>query len=171
KIATIRQGFDNGCPRCGVETETLLHALKDCPTSRAVLSIGDWSSSFISKNYNRCIDWNNYIFRGKEEEAKQKWERASNLQREFRICNMLKEPLLSQTKVEKKWKKPPKNFIKVNFDATVGENRCGYGTVIRNEDGFVLGGGGGFKEGRLSVEEAECMAFEESIKVACSLHL
>ncbi|MBA0701683.1 hypothetical protein Goari_020337, partial [Gossypium aridum] len=93
---------------------------------------------------------NNYIFRGKEEEAKQIWERASNLQREFRICNMLKEPLLSQNKVEKKWKKPPKNFFKVNFDATVG-------------------GGGGFEEGRLSVEEAECMAFEESVKVACSL--
>ncbi|MBA0837909.1 hypothetical protein Goarm_010022 [Gossypium armourianum] len=40
KIATIRQGFDKGCPRCGAETETLLHVLKDCPTSRAVLSIG-----------------------------------------------------------------------------------------------------------------------------------
>ncbi|MFQ6666985.1 hypothetical protein Gotur_033159, partial [Gossypium turneri] len=170
KIATIRQGFDKGCPRCGAETETLLHALKDCPTSRAVLSIGGWSRNFISKNYDRCIDWleelmrvfdkramadlmtilwncwnnrNNYIFRGKEEEAKQIWERA----------------------MEKKWKKPPKNSIKVNFDATVGENRCGYGTVIKDEEGFVLGGGGGYKEGRLSVEEAECMAFEESIKV------
>ncbi|MBA0817793.1 hypothetical protein Gohar_025736, partial [Gossypium harknessii] len=165
-----------GCPRCGAETETLLHALKDCPTSRAVLSIGGWSRNFISKNYDRCIDWleelmrvfdkramadlmtilwncwnnrNNYIFRGKEEEAKQIWERA----------------------MEKKWKKPPKNSIKVNFDATVGENRCGYGTVIKDEEGFVLGGGGGYKEGRLSVEEAECMAFEESIKVACSLNI
>ncbi|MBA0624765.1 hypothetical protein Godav_010057, partial [Gossypium davidsonii] len=82
---------------------------------------------------------------------------------------MMEEPLLSQNKVEKKWKQPPKNFIKVNFDATVGENRYGYGTVIRDEDGFVLGGGGGFKEGRLSVEKVECMALEESIKVACSL--
>ncbi|MFQ6663641.1 hypothetical protein Gotur_031084 [Gossypium turneri] len=197
KIATIRQGFDKGCPRCGAETETLLHALKDCPTSRDVLSIGGWSRSFISKNYDRCIDWledlmrvldkramadlmtilwncwnnrNNFIFRGKEEEAKQIWERASNLHREFRICNLLKEPLLSQNIVEKKWKRPPKNFLKVNFDATVGENRCGYGTVIRDEEGFVLGGGG-FKEGRMSVEEAECMAFEESIKVACNLNL
>ncbi|MBA0669399.1 hypothetical protein Goklo_025319, partial [Gossypium klotzschianum] len=110
---------------------------------------------FISNNYDRCIDWledlmrvldnramadlmtilwncwnnrNNFIFRGKEEEAKQIWERAS-------------------------------------------ENRCGYGTVIRDEKGFVLGGGGRFKEGRMSVEEAECMAFEESIKVACNLNL
>ncbi|MBA0845071.1 hypothetical protein Goarm_000002 [Gossypium armourianum] len=104
---------------------------------------------------------NNYIFRGQEEEAQQIWERASNLNKEFRICNMLKEPLLSNNIVEKKWKKPPKGFIKINFDATVGENRIGYGTIIRDEEGFVLGGGGGFKKFRLSVEEAECMGFEE----------
>ncbi|MBA0715854.1 hypothetical protein Golax_014734 [Gossypium laxum] len=175
----------------------LLHALKDCPTSRVVLSIGGWSRSFMSKNYDHCIDcledwmwvlnkramgdlmttlwncWNNkngYIFRGKEEEAQQIWERASNLNKEFRISNMLNEPLLSHNIVEKKWKKPPKGFIKINFDATVGENRIGYGTVVRDEEGFVLRGGEGFKEGRLSVEEAECVAFEESINVARRLN-
>ncbi|MBA0673291.1 hypothetical protein Goklo_029000 [Gossypium klotzschianum] len=98
KTASIRQGFEKGCPRCGAKTETVLHALKDCPNSRAVLSIGRWSRSFISKNYDHCADWledmmrvldkramadllttlwncwnnrNNFIFRGKEEEAKQ----------------------------------------------------------------------------------------------------
>ncbi|KAL1105395.1 hypothetical protein V6Z11_D04G129000 [Gossypium hirsutum] len=198
KIASIRQDFDKGCPRCGVETETVLHALKDCPTSRAVLSIGGWSRSFISKNYDHCIDWledlmrvldkramadlittlwnywnnrNNFIFRGKEEEAKQIWERANNLTKEFQICNMMNEPLMSQNVVEKKWNKPPKGFIKINFDATVGENRIGYGMVVRDEEGFVLGGGGGFKEGGMSVEETECVAFEESIKVARRLQL
>ncbi|MBA0592180.1 uncharacterized protein LOC128035471 [Gossypium raimondii] len=176
----------------------LLHALKDYPTSRAVLSKGGWSTSFISKNYDQCIDWleemmrildkramadlitilwnywnnrNNHIFRGKEEEAQQIWERASNLNKEFRICNMVNKPLLSNNTGEKKWKMPPKGFIKINFDATVGENRIGYGTILRDEEGFVLGGGGGFKELRLSVEEAECMAFEESINVARSLNL
>ncbi|MBA0633974.1 hypothetical protein Godav_005198 [Gossypium davidsonii] len=57
KIASIRQDFDKGCPRCGAETETVLHALKDCPTSKVVLSTGGWSRSFISKNYDHCIDW------------------------------------------------------------------------------------------------------------------
>ncbi|MBA0771931.1 hypothetical protein Gotri_007387, partial [Gossypium trilobum] len=76
-----------------------------------------------------------------------------------------------RTSWTKSGKKPPKDFIKINFDATVGENIIGYGTVIRDEEGFVLGGGGGFKEGRLSVEEAECMAFEESIKVARRLNI
>ncbi|KAG8498965.1 hypothetical protein CXB51_005380 [Gossypium anomalum] len=198
KIASIRPGFNKGCLRCGAEIETLPHALRDCPTSKAVLSIGGWSRSFISKTYDHCIDWledlmrvldkramadlmtilwncwnnrNNFIFRGKEEDAQLIWERACNLSKELRICNMLHEPLISQNIVEKKWVKPPKGFIKINFDATVGENGIGYGTVIRDEEGFVLGGGGGFNVGRQSVEEAECVAFEESINVARKLNI
>ncbi|MBA0620130.1 hypothetical protein Godav_005897 [Gossypium davidsonii] len=76
-----------------------------------------------------------------------------------------------RTSWTKSGKKPLKDFIKINFDTTVGENRIGYGTAIRDEEGFVLGGGGGFKEGRLSMEEAECMAFEESIKLARMLNI
>ncbi|KAG8501248.1 hypothetical protein CXB51_003408 [Gossypium anomalum] len=82
---------------------------------------------------------NNYIFRGKEEEAKLIWERASNLNKEFRICNMLNELVLSQNTANKKWEKPPKCFIKINFDATVGEKGIGHGTIVKDEDGFVLG--------------------------------
>ncbi|KAH1030309.1 hypothetical protein J1N35_046173 [Gossypium stocksii] len=93
------------------------------------------------------------------------------LNKEFRICNCINEPLLSQNNAGKKWEKPSKRFIKVNFDATVGENGSGYGTIVRDDEGFVLGGGGGFIESRLSVEEAECVALEESIKVACKLNL
>ncbi|MBA0655846.1 hypothetical protein Goklo_008269 [Gossypium klotzschianum] len=198
KIASIRQGLDKGCPRCGAETKTVLHALKDCPTSRAVLSIRGWSRSFISKNYDHCIDWledlmrvldkramddlittlwncwnnrKNFIFRGKEEKAKQIWERASNLSKEFQICSMMNEPLLSQNVVEKKWNKPSKGFIKINFEAIFGEHRIGYGMVVRDEKGFVLGAGGDFKEGGMLVEEAECVAIKESIKEACRLQL
>ncbi|MBA0643630.1 hypothetical protein Goklo_027901 [Gossypium klotzschianum] len=29
-----------GCPRCRAEYKTVIHALKDCPTSRVILSIG-----------------------------------------------------------------------------------------------------------------------------------
>ncbi|MBA0676996.1 hypothetical protein Goari_018425, partial [Gossypium aridum] len=55
----------------------------------------------------------------------------------------------------KKWDKPPKNCIKINFDASTGNNRTGYGVIVRDDNGFVLGGGGGFKDAQLSVEEAE----------------
>ncbi|KAK5835809.1 hypothetical protein PVK06_011518 [Gossypium arboreum] len=56
KIASIRKGFDKGCPRYGAEAETLIHALKDCPTSCVVLSLGGWSMSFISKKYDHYIN-------------------------------------------------------------------------------------------------------------------
>ncbi|XP_016672060.1 uncharacterized protein [Gossypium hirsutum] len=197
KIASIRNGFAKGCQRCGAEAETLLHARKDCPTSREVLSLAGWSERMVSKNYDYCINWledmmrvldkkvmadlmvllwnycnnrNNFIFRGKEEEATVIWERARALIEDFRICNLLKEPLLSSNVEAKKWKKPPKGFVKVNFDATVGTNSVGYGAIVRDDDGFILGGGG-FIETRLSVLEAESVAFEKSIQLATKLNI
>ncbi|XP_052477836.1 putative ribonuclease H protein At1g65750 [Gossypium raimondii] len=40
KIASVQHGFRQGCPRCRAEYKTVIHALKDFPTSRAILSIG-----------------------------------------------------------------------------------------------------------------------------------
>ncbi|KAK5825361.1 hypothetical protein PVK06_020186 [Gossypium arboreum] len=45
----------------------------------------------------------------------------------------------------------------------------GYGVIIRDDEGFVLGSGG-FREGRISVQEAECISLERSIKVAGQLN-
>ncbi|MBA0765143.1 hypothetical protein Gotri_014392, partial [Gossypium trilobum] len=128
KIASIRSGFDQGCPRCGVAAETLIHALKECPTSRELLSIGDWDTSTMS--------------RGKDDKAQSIWDRASNLSKDFRIYNILNEPLLSQNVIIKKWEKPPKGFVKINLDATVEVNKMGYGMIIRDDDDFVLGAAG-----------------------------
>ncbi|MBA0555859.1 hypothetical protein Golob_026010, partial [Gossypium lobatum] len=41
----------------------------------------------------------------------------------------------------------------------------------RDDDGFVLGGGGGFIDKRVSVHEAECITFERSINLACQLNV
>ncbi|MBA0850915.1 hypothetical protein Goshw_009452 [Gossypium schwendimanii] len=153
KLDTIPKG----CPKYGAGNETLIHALKDYPTSRAILSIGGW-------NNNR----NKYIFKGKEEEAQVIWERASTLSKDFRICNMMKESLLSPNLAIKKWVKPPQGFVKINFGTTVGVNRIGYGTTA---EGFVLRGGGSFIEMMMSAEEAECYAFKASIKLACQLNI
>ncbi|KAA3460989.1 reverse transcriptase [Gossypium australe] len=73
--------------------------------------------------------------------------------------------------MKKKMGKPPKDCIKINFDASIENNITGYGVIIRDEDGFVLCGGGGFKDGQLSIEEAEWHAFDESIKIACRLNI
>ncbi|MBA0856354.1 hypothetical protein Goshw_027133 [Gossypium schwendimanii] len=47
----------------------------------------------------------------------------------------------------------------------------GYGVIIRDDDGFVLGGGGGFIDKRVSVHEAVCITFERSINLACQLNV
>ncbi|KAA3483583.1 Ribonuclease H-like superfamily protein [Gossypium australe] len=145
KIASIQRGFGQGCPRCGAEYEPLVYALKDCPTSRATLSIGGWNETTISKDYKNCIDWledmmrvldkramtnlmttlwncwnnsNSFIFRGKKEEAQVIWDRASTLSQDFHICNLMNELLLSPNLAVKKWEQPPRVFVKINFDAT-----------------------------------------------------
>ncbi|MBA0881267.1 hypothetical protein Goshw_017876 [Gossypium schwendimanii] len=62
-------------------------------------------------------------------------------------------------------------FAKINVDTTVSNNKFGYGVIVRDSDGFVLGGGGGFKDEELTAEWAELYAFEESLIIACSLNI
>ncbi|KAA3467043.1 reverse transcriptase [Gossypium australe] len=110
KIAAIRKEFKTDCPRCGAGEETLLHALKDCPIAREILVMGGIDSSLLEGNFTQCIDrieevmrvldikaisdfittlwnsWNNrnnYIFRGKEDDARVVWERARTLNDDF----------------------------------------------------------------------------------------
>ncbi|MBA0850912.1 hypothetical protein Goshw_009423, partial [Gossypium schwendimanii] len=104
-----------GPHRCGVEDETPVHTLKDCLTSRAILSFGGLDNSTISKDY-----------------------KARTLSHEFRICNFINDPLFSTNPAVKKWEKPPKGFVKINFDVLVCNNKVGYGVIVREEDGFVL---------------------------------
>ncbi|XP_017635679.1 uncharacterized protein LOC108477676 [Gossypium arboreum] len=129
KISSIRNGFNQGCPRCGATNETLLHAFRGCPISREVLSIGGWDMSVMMKQYDRCVDWlenmmrildkramadlittlwnywnsrNNFIFKDKKDKAQAVEDRASNLGEEFRIYNLLNAPMFSQNEVIKK---------------------------------------------------------------------
>ncbi|MBA0765445.1 hypothetical protein Gotri_014642, partial [Gossypium trilobum] len=53
-------------------------------------------------------------------------------------------------------------FAKINFDATVSNNKISYGVIVRDSDGFVLGRVGGFKDEEMSAERAELFSFEET---------
>ncbi|KAG8474831.1 hypothetical protein CXB51_031546 [Gossypium anomalum] len=137
--------------------------IKRLPNARTILTIRGLDNRLVMKNYACCIDWledvlrvlakkvaadffttlwnnwnnwnnrNNYIFRGKEDEARVVWERAKTLSNEFCIHNLL------------------------NFDAAVAPNGTGYGMIARDKDGFVIGGGEGFKEEALTVEWRKSM--------------
>ncbi|KAH1129559.1 hypothetical protein J1N35_000937, partial [Gossypium stocksii] len=128
-------------------------------------------ADLITTLWNYWNSRNKFIFKGQADKAQSIWENASNLSNEFHIYNPVNPPILAQIGDTKKWERPPKGFIKINFDATVNDNRMGYGVIIRDEDGFVMGGGGGFNEGRFSVQEAECIALERSIEVAVKLNI
>ncbi|XP_040944255.1 uncharacterized protein [Gossypium hirsutum] len=168
KISTIRREFKSECPRCGACSETLIHALKDCPIAHEILVLGGLNNNLLVGDYIQCIDWveyvtrvldqkvssnfittlwnswnnrNNLYFQGKEEEAKVVWERVVTLCHDFRIHNLLNKPLLPVITAEKKWAKPPYDTLKINFDATVLMKKMGYGMLARDSDGFVLGGG------------------------------
>ncbi|MFQ6641616.1 hypothetical protein Gotur_016511 [Gossypium turneri] len=90
---------------------------------------------------------------------------------DFRIHNVVNTPMLHITPACKKWEKPPCGFTKINFDATVSNEKMGYGMIVRDADGFVLGGSGSFKETVIDIEWVELIAFEESVKVAGDLNI
>ncbi|MBA0669896.1 hypothetical protein Goklo_007522 [Gossypium klotzschianum] len=119
-------------------SETLIHALKDCPIAHKIIVLGGLNNNLLVGDYTQCIDWVEYVTRGKEEEAKVVWERAVTLCHDFRIHNLLNKPLLPVISAEKKWAKPPYDTVKINFDATVLMKKMGYGMLARDSDGFVL---------------------------------
>ncbi|MBA0820716.1 hypothetical protein Gohar_028275, partial [Gossypium harknessii] len=195
KISSFRSGFNDTCPRCGKDKETLIHALKDCPMARKVLEVGGLDNKLLDGNYINCVDWiegaarildikalsdfisvlwnvwnsrNNKIFRGVEEEAKVTWDRATALSKEFRIFNFLEDPLLPRKPEKKAWKKSHQGMIKINFDASVHDKKTFYSLVARDADGVVLGGRTGFVNKEMHIEWAEMQAMEESINFAQS---
>ncbi|MBA0700464.1 hypothetical protein Goari_020409, partial [Gossypium aridum] len=172
KIASIKNDFNESCPRCGANFETLLHALRHCTKSREVLAMGGWDFNRNEKQYDKCIDWIEDMLRILDKKAMADLiTTLCNSSCEFHIYNPVNPPILAQIEEIKKWERPANGTIKINFDATVNDNRMGYGVIIRDEDGFVLGGGGGFYEGKFSVLEAECIALERSIEVTDKLNM
>ncbi|MBA0557223.1 hypothetical protein Golob_014302, partial [Gossypium lobatum] len=164
----------------------------NCPTARAILTLGGLDGRLLNKDYPYCIDWikdvmcfldkkviadfitalwnswnnrNNYVFYGKEEEARVIWDRAKNLCQDFRIHNLINKPVLPLTLALKKWEKPPCGTVKINFDATVFNNKTGFGVIVHDSDGFILGGGGGFKYEDMMAEWVKLYAFEEDITI------
>ncbi|MBA0791243.1 hypothetical protein Gohar_015835 [Gossypium harknessii] len=133
---------------------------KDCLKARAILAFGG------SMN-NR----NNSIFRGKEEEAWIVWDRAKILSDDFRIHNTVNKPILPLDPRAQKWEKPPIGYVKINVDVVETDNKIGFGVIIRDCDGFVIGGGTGFKYELTTSEWAELYALEEGVLLIHSFNV
>ncbi|MBA0577207.1 hypothetical protein Golob_028130 [Gossypium lobatum] len=179
KISLCQQNFVVKCPRCEAKEETFIHALKDCPSARAILTFGGLDNQLIKGNYSWCIDWledilrvmdlkaaadfftllwnywnsrNNFIFNGKEDDARGVWERAKNLSRDFRIHNLVYMLVIPAASIHKTWIKSLKGFIKINFVAALSNTMMGFGVIARDEDGFAISGSSGYKDCSLQAE-------------------
>ncbi|KAG8492635.1 hypothetical protein CXB51_010097 [Gossypium anomalum] len=171
-IGRIHQNFSTTCPRCKNSAETLIHALKDCPKVREVLITGGLNNRLPEGRYDRCIDWNKMVFQGKEDPTRVVWERAQALSNEFRIFNLNNPPVIPPKPSCKGWKKPLKDFVKINnVDAASSDGGVGYGVITRDADGFVLGGCYGFANKTLDVIWAEFEALSMGLKLADSMKI
>ncbi|KAH1122370.1 hypothetical protein J1N35_005530 [Gossypium stocksii] len=106
----LRLDFRRDCPRCSASAKTFVHALKDCSTTWAILTLGGLDGRLHDKDYLYYIDWlknvirildrkaiedfittpwnswsnrNNFVFRGKKDEAQVIWDKARTLFHDF----------------------------------------------------------------------------------------
>ncbi|MBA0554030.1 hypothetical protein Golob_013164, partial [Gossypium lobatum] len=70
-----------------------------------------------------------------------------------------------------KEEKPLKGTVKINFDADVSKTKIGFGVIARDSEGFVIGGGYGFKNEEMMGDWAKLYAFEESVKIGRLLNI
>lgn len=108
---------------------------------------------------------NNALFRGKEEEASLFWDRTKTLVDDFWIHNFTNKPIIPQTHSPQKLEKPPNEYIKINMDAAMADDKIGIGVIARDRDGFVLGGIASCKAEHMSAEWAELCALVEGINL------
>ncbi|KAG8489401.1 hypothetical protein CXB51_017851 [Gossypium anomalum] len=161
------KNFVKLCPRCKAKEETLIHALKDCPSARAILTIGGLDNRLIEGNYSRCIDWLEDVLRVIDLKATADFFKL--LWNSWNCRNNFMFKVIPATPVHNTWLKPPDGYVKINFDVAVSDGMVGFGVIARDSDGFVISGSGGFKEYLTHVEWDEMEAFEESLKVAIRL--
>lgn len=76
-------------------------------------------ADFITTLWKSWNNHNNFVFRGKDDDARVIWDRAKTLCHDFRIHNLVNMSLLPITPANKSWVKPLYDFVKINFDATV----------------------------------------------------
>ncbi|MBA0722997.1 hypothetical protein Golax_003618, partial [Gossypium laxum] len=126
---------------------------------------------FFTTLWNSWNNCNNFIFWGKEDDTRVVLERAETFSNEFRIHNLVNNSLISSAPACQKWKKPPRGFVKVNFNVVVAQNRTGDRIVIRDGDGFVIGGGRGFKNEELIRQWPKIYAFVETVKLARTMNI
>nr|XP_023927404.1 uncharacterized protein LOC112038782 [Quercus suber] len=124
---------DPSCDRCKTEMESSLHALWSCSEVDIVwvdLTLWNFRNHVEFGDFKQLVSW--IVAEGKHLElfVFMAWIAETEVQVEHR-----------SHRLQIKWRPPPVNVAKINFDGTVfsKENKSGIGVVVRNEHGLVLG--------------------------------
>ncbi|KAA3472044.1 reverse transcriptase [Gossypium australe] len=164
KIARIRSGFYSSCPRCGKERESHIHALRDCPLAKAVLEHGGLDARLLNENFTCCIDWLEAAMRILDKTAM-----ADFITVLWNIWNCRNNRAFQGVEEDSRssaWKKPEVGVLKINFDVAFQHNKAHFGLVVRDNEGFVLGGRMGKMDKVWTAEWGGLRAMEESINFA-----
>ncbi|MBA0679968.1 hypothetical protein Goari_011706 [Gossypium aridum] len=78
---------------------------------------------------------------------------------------MVNKSMLPLSPSSKKWEKPLRGTVKINFDAIVSNTKTGFGVIAFDSKGFFIRGGFGFKNEKMTSDWVELYAFEESLKI------
>lgn len=167
KIALINLAFNKLYPRCNEVEETLVHAIRDCVMARETLINGGIDNRLLTFTWAGGIEWleasmrllnskafecfiiilwniwnvrNNFMLRGDVEDPKVTWEQAANFNNKFRLYNFNDSSMLPKPMKVSKWTKPSVGWIKINIDASWDKGRMGIRVIVRDPDGFVMGG-------------------------------
>ncbi|KAG8483530.1 hypothetical protein CXB51_023272 [Gossypium anomalum] len=130
------------------------------------------NNRLLEGRYERCIDWLEDALRELDSKA------VADFFTLLWNCWNNRNKLVFQGKEDptrvpkcKGWKKPPKDFVKINVDAAIFENGAGYGVIIKYANGFVLGGCYGFANKTLDVIWAELETLSMGLKLADSMKI
>ncbi|MBA0815716.1 hypothetical protein Gohar_000470, partial [Gossypium harknessii] len=130
------KGFDWVCHWCGLEDETIIHALRDYPKARVVLSFSEFDRRLLDSSYESCIDLLKDATRllDLKDDARLMWEWVRTLGDNFRIFNLSHAPMNLNSPRPHRWIKPPNDAFKINIDVVVFDSVVGIRIIARDHD-------------------------------------
>ncbi|MBA0763209.1 hypothetical protein Gotri_012698 [Gossypium trilobum] len=138
---------------------------QDCPTTLAILTCGGLDGRLINNNYdavlnglrNPCGCWTRRLLLT-----------SSQYCEIVGITGTISSVIFT---FPKKWEKSLRGTVKFNFDAAVSNTETGYGIIVRDFEGFIIGRSFGFKKEEMVSDWVKIYAFEEILKLARKLNI
>ncbi|KAA3461736.1 reverse transcriptase [Gossypium australe] len=183
------------CPRCGGGYETMNHLFRECPVSlemwRALSTLdlstgisndfGEWltmvlTSLNLEKGRIFCVAlwavWGDRNSRIHEKISKSGQQIARFILSYLKELNGVREVTQKNAIIDTKWRHPPAQTIKVNFDGAFDERSkvSASGVVVRNSSGRILISSTKVHRGILSGFAAEAVACRHATQVALGIN-